>query len=52
MMKESKRFLPVQSVIVVPSAARTGLLSVGSAALLVVVVVVVVDLRVVVVVFR
>lgn len=42
MMKESKRFLPVQSVIVVPSAARTWLLSVGSATLLVVVVVVVV----------
>ena len=51
MMKESKRFLPVQSVIVVPSAARTGPLSVGSDALLVVVVVVV-DFWVVVVVFR
>lgn len=51
MMKESKRFLPVQSVIVVPSAARTGLLSVGSAALLVVVVVVV-DFWVVVVICR
>jgi len=41
----------VQSVIIVPSAARTGLLSVGSAALLVVVVVVV-DFWVVVVICR